>query len=109
MRVTHATSSSRRYEIGNNATLLALDVSAHGSGDAGATALAKVACTMCESRHHVPYSLPPHTQALLSNNTLQTLTFDENATTRDGFEALRVALARNFSLREMPPPFSDCA
>lgn len=76
------------YELGNNDTLLSLDVSGHDSHDGGAAALAK---------------------GLLSNERLRSVALDDNGTSLAGFESVRAAMRTNFSLLNFAVPLNDYA
>jgi Ran GTPase-activating protein (RanGAP) involved in mRNA processing and transport len=74
------------YDVGQNTSLTCIHVDGHESGDRGAVALGK---------------------ALLSNSTLQEVSWDENGTTAAGFAAFRSNMRQNYSLRTMPTPVHD--
>ena len=74
------------YDLATNASLIELDVSGHVMGNRGAVALGKT---------------------LQTNNTLTTLSWDENQTTFAGFQAFKTGMERNHSLKVMALPILD--
>jgi len=74
------------YALATNETLKYLDVSGHQFGNKGAAALGK---------------------ALQTNHCLETLKWDLNLTTLQGFYAFHVGLKRNRSVKNMPLPIND--
>lgn len=72
--------------LGSNNTLVELDISGNGMGDFGARMLAK---------------------ALQINTKLQTIYWDRNNTTSQGFQDIAAALEKNYTLRKMPTPIQD--
>jgi len=76
------------YDLATNDSLLELDVSGQSMGNRGAVALGKT---------------------LQTNNTLTTLTWDDNQTTLPGFQSFRTGVERNHSLKVMALPILDIA
>ncbi|XP_074644315.1 F-actin-uncapping protein LRRC16A-like isoform X2 [Tubulanus polymorphus] len=74
--------------IGSNTSLLKLDISGNYMGDVGARMLAK---------------------ALVINHKLETVLWDRNLTTHQGFKDVANALESNYTLRYMPTPVYDAA
>ncbi|XP_063293554.1 capping protein, Arp2/3 and myosin-I linker protein 2-like [Pelobates fuscus] len=72
--------------LGTNSSLTKIDISGNAMGDRGAKLLAK---------------------ALQINNKLRSVIWDKNNTTAFGFLEIAHALARNYTLQEMPLPMSD--
>jgi len=76
------------YALGNNTSLVSLNISGHQMGNKGAIALSK---------------------ALQTNHTLTSLTWDDNVTTLLGFINIKNALRVNQTLKNMPLPVYDIA
>ncbi|PRP83601.1 leucine-rich repeat-containing protein [Planoprotostelium fungivorum] len=74
------------YALATNNTLKSIDISGHLMGNKGAAALGK---------------------ALQTNETLDTLRWDGNATTAVGFSSFLIGLKRNFTLKSMVVPIYD--
>ncbi|XP_052825308.1 F-actin-uncapping protein LRRC16A isoform X3 [Octopus bimaculoides] len=72
--------------LGSNSTLKELDISGNSMEDVGARMLAK---------------------ALQINNKLQTIIWDRNGTTIQGFQDIADALEENYVLKKMPTPVFD--
>lgn len=72
--------------LGSNKTLTELDISGNSMEDVGARMLAK---------------------ALQINNKLQTIIWDKNGTTAQGFQDIADALEQNYTLKKMPTPVFD--
>lgn len=72
--------------LGSNTTLKELDISGNSMEDVGARMLAK---------------------ALQINNKLQTIIWDKNGTTVQGFQDIADALEQNYVLKKMPTPVFD--
>lgn len=72
--------------IAANTKLKSLDVSGHEMGNGGATALSRT---------------------LQMNNTLESLKWDNNSITYQGYEVFANGLRRNRSLKNMPLPIFD--
>ncbi|CAI9715302.1 Hypothetical predicted protein [Octopus vulgaris] len=72
--------------LGSNSTLKELDISGNSMEDVGARMLAK---------------------ALQINNKLQTIIWDRNGTTVQGFQDIADALEENYVLKKMPTPVFD--
>lgn len=76
------------YDLATNDSLLELDVSGQAMGNRGAVALGKT---------------------LQTNNTLVTLSWDDNLTTLGGFQSFKTGIERNHSLKVMSLPILDIA
>jgi len=74
--------------LATNEKLVFLDVSGNGFGNRGAAALGK---------------------ALQTNEKLETLLWDANGTTLDGFQSFNTGLKRNRHLKNSPVPINDVA
>ncbi|GAB1597646.1 uncharacterized protein LOC115210256 [Argonauta hians] len=72
--------------LGSNTTLKELDISGNNMEDVGARMLAK---------------------ALQINNKMQTIIWDKNGTTVQGFQDIAEALEQNYVLKKMPTPVFD--
>jgi len=73
-------------QIGENSSIVNLDISGNSSGDEGALALSK---------------------ALQRNNILQHISFDKNGTTLRGIQYLKLGISKNSSLRYFETPLYD--
>ncbi|ESO83066.1 hypothetical protein LOTGIDRAFT_223005, partial [Lottia gigantea] len=74
--------------LGSNSSLREIDLSGNLMGDIGARMLAK---------------------ALQINTHMQTILWDRNNTTAQGFEDIADALEKNYTLKKMPFPVNDAA
>lgn len=74
------------YALGTNDSLKYLDISGNQIGNKGAAALGK---------------------ALQTNEVLETLKWDGNLTTAQGFYSFNIGLKRNYTLKNLPMPIAD--
>jgi len=74
------------YALATNETLKSVDISGHQMGNRGAFCLGK---------------------AIQTNDSLETLKWDTNGTTLQGFQSFAIGLSRNHSLKSMPLPIND--
>jgi len=74
------------YALATNETLKSVDVSGHQMGNRGGFCLGK---------------------AIQTNETLDTLKWDHNATTLQGFQSFCIGLSRNLTIKNVPLPIND--
>jgi len=74
------------YALATNETLKSVDVSGHQMGNRGGFCLGK---------------------AIQTNATLETLKWDHNATTLQGFQSFAIGLSRNLTIKNVPLPIND--
>lgn len=74
------------YALATNETLKTVDISGHQMGNKGAFCLGK---------------------AIQTNDSLESLKWDNNGTTLQGFQSFAIGLSRNHSLKNMTLPIND--